>query len=76
MLLNFMKHSRSDIAYGSDKLCKGIDDTNQAVFLEMHQEINYVLEQRILALRLSHTGMRKYFLFNAMQWIQLQDLFM
>ena len=52
ILLHFVKHSRPDIKNVVGKLSKVIDNANQAAFLEMHWVITYVLDTKILELKI------------------------
>ena len=47
-----MKHSRSNIAKATQELFKAMDSVNQTLFLKVHQVIKYILDIRILALKL------------------------
>ena len=46
MCLFLIKHSKPDIANTTPELLKVMDGVNQATFLEMHQVIKYVLNNR------------------------------
>ena len=63
MLLYLMEHSRPDVANFTGKLSKAVDGTNQAAFLKMHHNINYILNMKNLTLKLEPSGNEKELLF-------------